>query len=54
MTYELRSRKAISSLADIPEYKGLWSWVTSIDHKQIGIMYILSALFLSSLVLAWQ
>ena len=45
MTYELRSSKVISSLADIPEYKGLWSWVTSIDHKQIGIMYILSALF---------
>lgn len=34
----------ITSLADIPEYKGLWSWVTSIDHKQIGIMYIASAL----------
>ena len=34
----------IKSFADIHEYKGLWSWVTSVDHKQIGIMYILSAL----------
>lgn len=46
--------KTISSLADIPEYRGLWSWVTSIDHKQIGIMYIVSALgfFLIGLLLA--
>jgi len=33
----------ITSLADIPEYRGVFSWVSSIDHKQIGIMYILSA-----------
>lgn len=32
-------------LGDVPEYRGLWSWVTSIDHKQIGVMYVLSALF---------
>ena len=34
-----------TSLADIPEYRGLLSWITSIDHKQIGIMYILSSFF---------
>jgi len=45
MTDALRSHKPIQTLADIPEYEGLWSWVTSIDHKQIGIMYIGSALF---------
>jgi cytochrome c oxidase subunit I len=44
MTNELVPAKPITSLADIPEYRGVWSWVTSIDHKQIGIMYILSAL----------
>jgi cytochrome c oxidase subunit I len=28
---------------DVPEYRGLLSWVTSVDHKQIGIMYLLAA-----------
>ena len=45
MTEELKIAKTITSLADIPEYQGLWSWVSSIDHKQLGIMYIGSALF---------
>jgi cytochrome c oxidase subunit 1/cytochrome c oxidase subunit I+III len=31
------------TLRDIPEYRGLLSWVTSVDHKQIGILYLLSA-----------
>jgi cytochrome c oxidase subunit I len=44
VTHELQISGSISSLADIPEYKGLWSWVTSIDHKQLGILYIVSAL----------
>ena len=34
---------APASLAEIPEYRGLLSWLTSIDHKQIGILYIASA-----------
>src|SRR5205085_2486595 len=29
--------------------KGLWSWLTTVDHKRIGIMYLISTL--SSLVL---
>lgn len=33
----------VTSLAEMPEYRGLLSWLTSIDHKQIGIMYIVSA-----------
>jgi len=39
------SQQAITSLADMKEYRGFVSWFTSIDHKQIGIMYIVSALF---------
>ncbi len=37
------------TLFEIPEYKGLLSWVGSVDHKQIGIMYI-GASFLFLLV----
>jgi len=28
------------TLGDIDEYRGLLSWVSSVDHKQIGLMYI--------------
>jgi cytochrome c oxidase subunit I len=35
----------ITSLTDMTEYRGLLSWVTSIDHKQIGVMYIASGIF---------
>src|SRR5277367_2357184 len=54
MTDAARPHQTINWLADIPEYQGLWGWVASIDHKQIGIMYILSALFffLAGLTLA--
>src|SRR5271163_2403491 len=45
MTDASRKHTEISWIADIPEYQGLWSWVTSIDHKQLGILYIGSALF---------
>jgi len=27
-----------------PSTKGLWSWITTIDHKRIGIMYAVSSL----------
>jgi cytochrome c oxidase subunit I len=36
-------QNSVTSLADIKEYRGLLSWVTTVDHKQIGIMYIVSA-----------
>lgn len=29
----------------INESSGLWSWLTSLDHKRIGIMYFISVLF---------
>jgi cytochrome c oxidase subunit 1/cytochrome c oxidase subunit I+III len=35
----------VTHIAEMKEYRGLLSWLTSIDHKQIGIMYIVSALF---------
>src|SRR4051812_32385472 len=28
-----------------PEY-GLWSWITTVDHKRIGVLYGATALFL--------
>ncbi len=34
----------VSYLND-PEYKGLWSWLTTIDHKRIGLMYMWTVLF---------
>jgi len=32
-------------LAEFEEYRGLLSWVSSVDHKQIGIMYLIVTLF---------
>jgi cytochrome c oxidase subunit I len=54
MTEDLTLASHPNSLSDIKQYHGLFSWITSIDHKQIGIMYILSALafFLVGLSLA--
>lgn len=37
--------KPVTALWEMPEYRGLLSWLTSVDHKQIGIMYILSGFF---------
>ena len=37
------SHKPVDWLAEVPEYQGILSWLTSIDHKQLGILYILSA-----------
>ena len=34
-----------TSIREIREYRGLLSWVSSVDHKQIGILYLLGALF---------
>ena len=35
--------RPVTSLAEMREYRSLLSWVTSVDHKQIAIMYIASA-----------
>ncbi len=43
MSEESPANRAITSLADMKEYRGMLSWITSVDHKQIGILYIVSA-----------
>jgi len=45
MNPELQASAPPRSILTIPEYRGLLSWVSSVDHKQIGIMYLLGALF---------
>ncbi len=35
----------VDSISKVEEYKGLLSWVASVDHKQIGIMYLIVTLF---------
>jgi cytochrome c oxidase subunit I len=37
----LESQKARRSLLP-EEYRGLWSWLTTVDHKQLGILYIVA------------
>ncbi|MCJ7780289.1 MAG: cbb3-type cytochrome c oxidase subunit I, partial [Acidimicrobiia bacterium] len=32
------------NLGYTPSTKGLWSWITTIDHKRIGILYAVSSL----------
>ncbi len=45
MSESVRHLEKGGSIWDVPEYRGLLSWVSSVDHKQIGIMYLLSAGF---------
>jgi cytochrome c oxidase subunit I len=42
------------TLGSIPEYRGLLSWISSVDHKQIGLMYLATGLvfFLAAATLA--
>src|SRR5262249_3669573 len=37
------AHKPVNWVAEVPEYQGIISWLTSIDHKQIGLLYIMSA-----------
>jgi cytochrome c oxidase subunit I len=34
----------VGSIFEVSEYRGLLSWLTSVDHKQIGIMYFVTSL----------
>ena len=37
---------SLASHEDAPaEYTGIWSWLTTVDHKRIGTLYLWSALF---------
>jgi hypothetical protein len=31
--------------------KGLWSWLTTVDHKRIGVMYLISVF---NILLDWR
>jgi cytochrome c oxidase subunit I len=33
--------ETVDSISKVEEYKGLYSWVASVDHKQIGILYLI-------------
>ena len=43
-----------------PEKTGLWAWITTVDHKKIGILYGASAFIffliggLEALLIRWQ
>ncbi len=41
-----------ATLGEIKEYRGLLSWVMSVDHKQIGLMYIVASLIFFLLAVA--
>ena len=45
MSNSVPTVRTIDTVSMPREYKGLLSWVTSVDHKQIGIMYLLITLF---------
>jgi len=45
MSNSVPAVRTIDTVSMPGEYKGLLSWVTSVDHKQIGIMYLLITLF---------
>jgi cytochrome c oxidase subunit 1 len=44
----------------VERHKGLWSWITTVDHKRIGTLYGLTAFFwflvggIEALVMRWQ
>ncbi|MDA8162022.1 MAG: cytochrome c oxidase subunit I [Desulfobacteraceae bacterium] len=44
MNNETSASKTAESILDVLEYKGLLSWISSVDHKQIGIMYFVTSL----------
>ena len=31
--------------AESGEHTGLWSWLTTVDHKRIGVLYLYTSLF---------
>ena len=54
MNRESAALKKAWSIFEVKEYKGLLSWLSSVDHKQIGIMYFVTSLtfFLAAVSLA--
>ena len=37
--------QAIAGKNYLNESSGLWSWLTTLDHKRIGIMYFITVMF---------
>jgi cytochrome c oxidase subunit I len=54
MNGESAAPEKAGTVFDMREYRGLLSWVSSVDHKQIGIMYFITSLtfFLAAVSLA--
>ncbi len=52
MTAAPHDGRAARTIFDVDEYRGPLSWISSIDHKQIGIMYIVTSLFFFVLAVA--
>jgi cytochrome c oxidase subunit 1 len=44
MSSDTDTSKKAGSVLEVREYKGLLSWLSSVDHKQIGIMYLTTSL----------
>ncbi len=44
MNSEVNTSNKPGSILEVGEYKGLLSWLSSVDHKQIGIMYFVTSL----------
>src|SRR5690349_3467058 len=46
--------------AESGEHAGLWSWLTTVDHKRIGVLYLYTSLFfflfggLEAVLIRWQ
>ena len=54
MNDEISTSNEPGSILEVREYKSLLSWLSSVDHKQLGIMYITTSLifFLAGVILA--
>ncbi len=46
MAEALRREPPDSELNYLNAERGLWSWLTTVDHKRIGVLYIISILFM--------
>ena len=38
-------RSTVIDRPAIAEPSGLWSWITTVDHKRIGILYLMLGMF---------
>lgn len=46
MASSVLARQApVESEPNMPQPRGVWSWITTVDHKRIGVLYLMTALF---------